>query len=120
MTKERDFYSVLQVNRAATPEAIEAAYRRLSRLYDPAASRKPKAAARMREIDEAYEVLGGKKKRGGYDPAMRRGKRGAREAASDAARGPVSRFLDRRFAWAGIGLAALVLVLVGFVLGATL
>src|SRR3972149_9901037 len=95
MTKERDFYSVLQVNRAATPEAIEAAYRRLSRLYAPAASRKPKAAARMQEIDEAYALLSDRKKRAEYDRALRAGKWATRESAGGDARGGGSRFLKR-------------------------
>ena len=71
MPKQRHHYSVLQVSRVATKEAIEAAYRRLSRLYDPATSTRPRAAQRFKEIQEAYEVLSDEKRRGEYDRQQR-------------------------------------------------
>ena len=73
MPKQRNYYSVLQVSRVATKEAIEAAYRRLSRLYDPATSKRPRAAQRFEEIREAYEVLGDEKRRAEFDRQQRMG-----------------------------------------------
>jgi peptidylprolyl isomerase len=64
---ERDYYSILQVNRNATQDEIERSYRRLSRIYDPATSRKAKAPLRYREITEAYEVLVDPARRAEYD-----------------------------------------------------
>ncbi len=53
MREKRHYYWVLQLNRGASPEAIEAAYTRLARHYDPATSNKPRAAQRLQEIQEA-------------------------------------------------------------------
>lgn len=72
MAKERDYYAILQVNRAAGEDEIEAAYKRLSRLYDPAVSKKPRASARWAEISQAYEVLGDKQRRTEYDRKLAR------------------------------------------------
>lgn len=60
----RDYYATLQVDPRAEPEVIEAAYRRLARKHHPDASADPEAASRMRELNDAYEVL--------HDPARRR------------------------------------------------
>jgi len=73
MPTQRSYYGVLQVSRVAKKEAIEAAYRRLSRLYDPATSKRPGAARRFAEIQEAYEVLSDDKRRAEYDWQRRRG-----------------------------------------------
>ncbi len=73
MSRERDYYSILQVNPAASQEEIEAAYRRLSRAYDPATSKKAKASERMRDIEEAYGVLADRKRRAEYDNLRARG-----------------------------------------------
>jgi peptidylprolyl isomerase len=73
MPKQRNYYSILQISRVATKEAIEAAYRRLSRLYDPDTSTKPRAAQRFKEIQEAYEVLADEMRRSGYDRQQRMG-----------------------------------------------
>jgi peptidylprolyl isomerase len=95
MPNQRSYYSVLGVNPAATQEAIEAAHRRLSRLYDPATSKKARAAQRFEEIEEAYEVLGDEKRRAEYDREMRIGPRGqALGPAVDL--GPVLASLRRR------------------------
>ena len=84
MSKQRSYYSVLQVGRVATREAIEAAYRRLSRLYDPATSKRPRAAQRFQEIQDAYAVLSDEKSRREYDRQLMTG-RTARTGPSLAA-----------------------------------
>src|SRR5205814_350043 len=50
-------YKVLQVDPSAEQEVIEAAFRRLARKYHPDVNPAPEAAARMRELLSAYEVL---------------------------------------------------------------
>lgn len=64
---EGDYYAVLQVDPRAESEVIEAAYRRLSRKYHPDVSEDPQAERRMRELNEAYAVLGDPARRRAYD-----------------------------------------------------
>lgn len=74
------FYQILQVDIAAEPEVIEAAFRRLAMKYHPDRSTDPEAAAKMRSLVEAKECLSDPAKRLAYDrylgiarrpPAMR-------------------------------------------------
>jgi hypothetical protein len=69
MAELPDYYEVLQVHPKAEPEVIEAAYRRLARLYHPDVNRRPDAGERMRQINLAYEVLSDPEKRRAYDAA---------------------------------------------------
>lgn len=66
----RTFYQMLQVDPEADPEVIEAAFKRLAFKYHPDRSREPDAAARMREIIEAREVLIDPRKRALYDASL--------------------------------------------------
>src|SRR5207244_10945700 len=72
MPKERDHYSILQVNRLAGADEIDASYQRLARLYDPAVSRKPRAAARWTQIKGAYDVLSDPRRRAEDDRKLAR------------------------------------------------
>ncbi|MHB0878362.1 MAG: DnaJ domain-containing protein [Anaerolineae bacterium] len=63
----RDLYRILQVDPAAEPEVVEAAYRRLALKYHPDVSRAPDAAERMRDLNMAYSVIGDAAKRADYD-----------------------------------------------------
>jgi len=72
MSKERDHYSILQVNRLAGADEIDASYQRLARLYDPAVSRKPRAAARWAQMKGAYDVLSDPRRRAEYDRKLAR------------------------------------------------
>jgi curved DNA-binding protein len=65
----KDYYHTLQVSLDAEREVIDAAYRRLARKYHPDVYTEPDAAERMRELNEAYEVLGDPRKRAEYDRA---------------------------------------------------
>jgi peptidylprolyl isomerase len=69
---ERDYYATLQLNRAASDDDIDAAYERLSRLYNPAVSKKPRAQARWQQISEAYETLSDPQRRAAYDRKLNR------------------------------------------------
>ena len=71
MENQIDFYRILQVDPSAEPEVIDATYRRLARKYHPD-SRSPEASEeRMRQLNQAYEVLSDPVKRGEYDRALR-------------------------------------------------
>lgn len=67
---KRDYYEVLGVPRAASPEAIKKAYRRLAMQCHPdrvPADRKEAAEEKFKEVSEAYEVLADQEKRALYD-----------------------------------------------------
>ncbi|MBW3633739.1 MAG: DnaJ domain-containing protein [Chloroflexi bacterium] len=67
---ERTYYQTLQVDPAADPEVIEAAFRRLAMKYHPDTSSDPEAAVRMREIIEARECLTNPNRRLSYDRSI--------------------------------------------------
>ncbi len=67
MSSVRDYYQVLEVERAASQEEIKRAYRKLARQYHPDVSQEPDAEARFKEINEAYQVLSDPQKRSTYD-----------------------------------------------------
>lgn len=72
VTKEpvRTLYQVMQVDPYADPEVIEAAFKRLAMKYHPDRSTLPDAAARMRELIEARDVLADPRKRRAYDASI--------------------------------------------------
>lgn len=76
----KDYYEILQVSPNAEPEVIASAYRRLARKYHPDAYAGPDATERMRELNEAYEVLSDLARRAEYDRARRYEKQEARRA----------------------------------------
>ena len=80
----KDYYDILQVSPNAEPEVVGAAYRRLARKYHPDAYAGPDATERMRELNEAYEVLSDPAKRAEYDRARHYARRQARRAESEA------------------------------------
>jgi curved DNA-binding protein len=66
--KFKDYYETLGVERAATPEDIKQAFRKLARIHHPdVAKNKVAGEAKFKEINEAYEVLGDPEKRKRYD-----------------------------------------------------
>ena len=64
---EKDYYAILQVHPRAEPEVIEAAYRRLSRKHHPDVSGEAGSGQRMRDLNEAFEVLSDPARRRAYD-----------------------------------------------------
>jgi len=69
-TAEPTYYQTLQVDPAADPEVIEAAFRRLALKFHPDTSTDPDAARRMREIIEARECLSNPDRRMVYDRSI--------------------------------------------------
>jgi len=63
----KDYYASLGVARDAPAEAVKKAYRKLARKYHPDVSKEPDAEKRMKEVNEAYEVLSDPEKRAAYD-----------------------------------------------------
>jgi molecular chaperone DnaJ len=66
-SQKRDYYEVLGVDRAATPEQIKQAYRQLALEWHPDRNPSAEATDKFKEIAEAYAVLSDEAKRSAYD-----------------------------------------------------
>lgn len=62
-----DYYEILGLSSGASQEQIRRAYRTLAKKYHPDRNPSPEAAARMSEINDAYDVLSDPVKRRAYD-----------------------------------------------------
>jgi len=62
----KDYYQILQVHPSAEPEVIKAAYDKLARKYHPDLNKEITAPQRMKDINEAYDILGNAEKRNRY------------------------------------------------------
>jgi len=74
-TTESDYYDLLGVSRTASEAELKRAFRTLARELHPDVSSETDAAARFRDVAEAYEVLSDPERRATYD---RYGKAGLR------------------------------------------
>lgn len=91
-------YEILEVSENASPEVIEKAYKILVKKYHPdlqPAEEKKHAEDKMKEINEAYEVLGDEQKRKAYDneleaerEQLRREEELKKQSSSNIAYGP--------------------------------
>ena len=70
----KDYYKILQVQPLAEPEVIKAAYDRLAHKYHPDTNIEPTTLTRMKELNEAFEILGNPQKRTDYDVKYNPGK----------------------------------------------
>ena len=65
---KKDYYEVLGLKKGATDAEIKKAYRQMAKKYHPDLNPDdPEAEAKFKEVNEAYEVLSDKDKRGRYD-----------------------------------------------------
>jgi curved DNA-binding protein CbpA len=69
----KDHYAALGLNSAATLSDIKKAFRQRAALFHPDRNSATDAAARFREVQEAYDVLSDDTKRQAYDDNRRRG-----------------------------------------------
>lgn len=63
----KDYYATLGVKRDATADEIKKSFRKQARKYHPDISKEPDAEQRMKEVNEANEVLSDPEKRAAYD-----------------------------------------------------
>ncbi len=70
-TKQKDYYTLLGVSHEATVDEIRKAYRKLAHKYHPDKTGGDEAAeAKLKEINEAYDVLKNNRKRKEYDAEL--------------------------------------------------
>lgn len=78
MSKTPDYYKILQVDPEAEPEVVTAAYRRLAAKYHPDVNKASGAQERMRDLNQAYAVIGDPARRSDYDRQRQTRARAAR------------------------------------------
>lgn len=70
---EKNYYDILQVNKNASPEIIEKAYKTLAKKYHPdlqTEDNKKQSEEILKEINEAYEILSNPEKKQDYDALL--------------------------------------------------
>ncbi len=94
-----DYYSVLELERGASPEEIKANYRRLAMKWHPDRNAgSPEAEDRFKRISEAYAVLSEPGKRQAYDAGAYSGQAGPQPGGQAGAWGGQPAW----DAWAGV------------------
>jgi len=67
MTTQKNYYQVLGVSKTASQEEIRTSFRKLALEFHPDRNKDPKAQAKFKEINEAYQTLSDPNKRADYD-----------------------------------------------------
>lgn len=79
---EKNYYDILQINKNASPEIIEKAYKVLAKKYHPdlqTEENKKQAEEILKKINEAYEILSNPEKKKNYDDSLLEEERSAFE-----------------------------------------
>ncbi len=84
MDSDRDLYQILQVDPAAEPEVVQAAFKRLALKYHPDTNPSPDAHRRMQELNEAYAIIGDPYQRAAYDRERQEKLKAQRQAEEQA------------------------------------
>lgn len=63
----KNYYDILGVDKSASADEIKSAYRKLAKQYHPDLNKGEDAAAKFKEINEAYECLSDPQKKSNYD-----------------------------------------------------
>lgn len=83
MADKRDYYEILGVDRSASKQELDKAYRKLAIKYHPDSSKVEDAVEKFKECSEAYEVLSDASKRERYDQYGHAGLEGAGQQFND-------------------------------------
>ena len=89
-----DYYAILGLDRRCTPPQIQIAYRNLAQEFHPDRNASAAAENKIREINEAYEVLSDRARRAAYDTELSLTNRsaGKRKPLVQEARLPIRAF----------------------------
>ena len=68
----KNYYEILEVDKNASEEVIEKAYKTLAKKYHPDLHNNSNCQDKMRQINEAYEILSNDFKRREYDEKIKR------------------------------------------------
>ena len=63
----KNYYDILGVSKSASADEIKSAYRKLAKQYHPDLNKTEEAAAKFKDINEAYECLSDPQKKSNYD-----------------------------------------------------
>ena len=72
---KKNYYDILQINRNASPEIVEKAYKTLAKKYHPdlqPENKKKEAESILKEINEAYEILSDSERKKAYDLELKK------------------------------------------------
>jgi len=68
----KDYYGLLGISPDAKSEHVKAAYRKKAAQFHPDRNPAPDAAAKFRDVQEAYETLADAERRKAYDDTRRK------------------------------------------------
>jgi len=81
----KDYYKILQIDPSAEPEVVDGAYVRLAKKYAPDVNKDPGANDRMKDLNEAKEVLKDPERRKRYhDEWLRESRRSSDSTSSSS------------------------------------